>query len=82
MQLLLCQPGETPVTILSQEGVNQGDPLLIVLYGMTLIPLAEELIAADPGLLSPFYADDSDFDGLTRRSAQILDLLMKRGPDQ
>ena len=32
----------------------------MVLYGITLIPLAEELRAADPGLLSPFYADDVD----------------------
>ena len=49
-QLLLRQPGEPPVTILSREGVTQGDPLSMVLYGITLVPLAEELPAADPGL--------------------------------
>ena len=53
----------------------------MVLYGITLVPLAEELQAADPGLLSPFYADDAAFDGSARRSAQLLKLLMKRGPD-
>ena len=37
---------------------------------------------ADPGLLSPFYADDAASDGSARRSAQLLNLLMKRGPDQ
>ena len=42
-QLLLRQPGEPPVTILSREGVTQGDPLYMVLYGITLVPLAEEL---------------------------------------
>ena len=68
MQILLRQPGEPPVTILSREGVTQGDPLSMVLYGITLVPLAEELRAADPGLLSPFYADDAAFDGLERRS--------------
>ena len=78
-QLLLRQPGELPVTILSREGVTQGDPLLMVLYGITFIPLAEELRAADPGLLSPFYADDGAFDGSERHSAQLLKLLMKRG---
>ena len=40
-QLLLRQPGETPFTILSREGFTQGDPLSMVLYGITLAPLAE-----------------------------------------
>ena len=62
-QLLLRQLGELPVTILSREGVTQGDPLSMVLYGITLVPLAEELRSADPGLISPFYADDAAFDG-------------------
>ena len=35
----------------------------MVLYGITLIPLAEELIPADLGILSPFYADDAAFGG-------------------
>ena len=63
-QLLLRQPGELPVTILVIEGVTQGDPLSMVLYGIILVPLAEELRAADPGLLYPFYADGAAFDGL------------------
>ena len=54
----------------------------MVLYGINLSPLSEELQAADPGLLSTFYADDAAFDGLARRSAQPLKLLTKRGPDQ
>ena len=62
-QLLLRQTGEPPVTILSREGVAQGDPLSMVLYGITLVPIAEELRAADLGLLSLFYADDAVFDG-------------------
>ena len=81
-QLLLRHPGEPPVTILSQEGVNQGYPLSVVLYGITLVPLAKELIVADPGILSHFYADDAAFEGLARQSAQLLKLLMKRSPDR
>ena len=61
--------GGLPVKILSREGVTQGDPLSMVLYRITLDPLAEELRAADPGLLSPFYADDAAFERLTRLSA-------------
>ena len=80
-QLLLRQPGEPPVTITSRDGVTQGDPLSMVLYGITRVPLAEKLRAADPGLLSPFYADNATFDGSARQSAQLLNLLMKRGPN-
>ena len=54
----------------------------MVLYGITLVSLAEELRAADPGILSPSYADDAAFGGYARRSAQLLKLLMKRGPDR
>ena len=36
----------------------------------------------DPRILSLFSADDAAFDGLARRSAQLLKLLMKRGPDR
>ena len=54
----------------------------MVLYGITLIPLVEELRVAGPGLLSPFYADDATFDGSARRSVQLLKLFMKKGPDR
>ena len=54
----------------------------MVLFRITLVPLVEELRAADPGLLSPFYVDYAAFNGLVRRSAELLKLLMKRGPDR
>ena len=54
----------------------------MILHEITFIPLAEDLRAADLGLLSPFYANDAMFDGSARQSAQLLKLLMKRGPEQ
>ena len=54
----------------------------MVLYGITIAPLVEELRDADPKILSPFYAYDAVFDGLARRSAAQLILLMDRGPDR
>ena len=81
-QLLIRQQGKPPVTILSREGVTQGDPLSVIFNRIILIPLAEESSVADLGLLSPFYADDVASDSLARLSAQLLKLLMKRGPDQ
>ena len=49
---------------------------MMVLYGITLVPLAKELIEADYGFLSPFYADDAGFDGSAQQSAQLLNLLI------
>ena len=68
-QLLLRQPGELPVATLIREGVTQDDPISMVLYGITLATLTEDLPAADLGLLSPFYADDVAFDSLAQCSA-------------
>ena len=63
VQLLLHQPGEPPVTVLIYEEVTQGEPILMVLYGITLVSLAKDLMAADFGLLSLFYANNAAFDG-------------------
>ena len=38
-QLLLHHTGNPTTTLLSLEGVTQGDPLSMVLYGITLVPL-------------------------------------------
>ena len=81
-QLLPHQSGYAPVILMSQEGVTQGDPLSMVLYGITLVPIVEELRDSDPNLLSTYYSDDATFDGSERRSAAQLHLLMEQGPDQ
>ena len=54
----------------------------MVLYGITLVTLAEELRAADSGLVSPFYVDDAAFNSSARQSVQLLKLLVDRGVDQ
>ena len=81
-QLLLRQLGESTVTIMSRKGVTQGDPLSMVLYKITIIPLSEELRMIDPRILSLFYADDAAFDSFPRQSAQLLKLLMEIGTDR
>ena len=55
---------------------------MIIIYGITLVTLAKELIAADLGFLSPFYVDDAASNGSAQQSAQLLKLLMKRGTDR
>ena len=46
-------PGNDPIVILSEEGVTQGDPLAIVIYGIMLLPLAEILREAYLNVLQP-----------------------------
>ena len=38
----------------------------MVPYGITLVPLAEDLRGVDPTLLSLFYDNDAAFDGSVR----------------
>ena len=80
-QLLLHHREELPVMLLIQEGVTQVYPLSIFLYCITIISLVEELQAADPGLITPFYSDDAEFNRLALSSAQLLNMLMERGTD-
>ena len=51
----------------------------MVLYGITLVPLTEELQMADPVLLAPLYANRELFYGSTRHSAHLLYLLLEWG---
>ena len=62
-QLVLPKPGQPCSILLSQEGVTQGDPLSMVLYGLALLPLAELLRKAKPAVLQPWYADDMTMHG-------------------
>ena len=80
--MILFQTDDTPVIILSREGVTQGDPLSMVLYGITLIPLAEDLRDEYPTILYPFNAKDAAFNGSARRSAAQLHLLIDWGTDR
>ena len=54
----------------------------MVLYGITIVTLEEELWVAGPGLLSPFYTKKAVFDRSNIRSAQIFNLLVEKGPEQ
>ena len=55
---------------------------MVVLYGITIVPLAGDIQAADRGLLTPFYIDDTPFNGSDWWSTQIMKLLLERGSDQ
>ena len=48
----------------------------MVIYGVTIITLVDELQAEDLGLLTPFYTDDTAFYGSSRCSKQILNMTL------
>lgn len=68
--------------ILSEEGVTQGNPLAMILYGLALIPLVEQLQKAFPDVILPFYADDAGMSGQVSCIAAAMKLLDVLGPAQ
>ena len=54
----------------------------MVLYGITFVPLSEDLRAEDLGLISSFYTDDAAFNSSEQQISQLLKLLMKREPER
>ena len=51
----------------------------MVLYGIKLVSMVEELRAAGLGRIALIYADDAAFDGSERQSRQLMKLLLERG---
>ena len=41
-----------------KEGVTQGNPLIMIAYGIGVLPLILELREAHPRVTQPWYADD------------------------
>jgi hypothetical protein len=80
IQLVLRRPGDSCYILLSREGVTQGDPLAMVLYGLALVPLAEMLREAVPEVLQPWYADDAAMAGPLSGIGRATRLLAEYGP--
>ena len=79
-QLILRRRGADCAILLSREGVTQGDPLSMLLYGLALIPLADSLRQAEPEVLQPWYADDAAMVGPVDAIARAMRLLERQGP--
>ena len=50
----------------------------MVLYGIKIVSLAEQLFTTAPDLLALFYADYATFDGMADRSDRLMTLLLER----
>jgi len=68
--------------ILSQEGVTQGDPISMVIYGVALTPLTETVRQQLPATLQAWYADDSAFGGTAPDIAAAMRTILERGPSR
>ena len=77
--LVVRRAGKPCATIASAEGVVQGCPMAMVLYGLALLPLAEALKEAEPTVLQPCYADDLALQGQVKRLPTVMTILEKRG---
>ena len=66
--------------LLSKEGVTQGDPLVMALYGIALLPLAELLREKSLEVLQPWYVDDAVMQGKPQDVADTFHELVRLGP--
>ena len=78
---LLCRrTGQDALILLSKEGVTQGNPLAMALYGVALLPLAEILRKEQEDVMQPWYADDAAMMGTAESVCQCFRLLCTLGP--
>ncbi len=59
--------------LLSQEGVTQGDPLSMVLFGLAVTPLGNHLRALHPTILQLWYADDYGLKGPASKARKVVE---------
>ena len=79
--LIVRRPGRREcLTILSRDGVTQGDPLAMHLYGLMLTPLSEQLRDEFPDALQPWYADDFAAVGPPGVTGPLMLRLKELGP--
>ena len=78
--MVVRRRGGVPEYILSREGVTQGDPLSMLLYGLAMTPLALILQREEPGVVWAWYADDAALSGPPAAVANGMRLLLRYGP--
>ena len=80
VMLVFQNPGKEATILWSKEGVTQGDPMAMMLYGIAILPLAQMLKKEYPSVLQPWYADDSAMMGPHALNAKVVKLLVEKGP--
>jgi hypothetical protein len=78
--LVIRTGSELFLSILSKEGVTQGDPLAMVMHGVGLLPLVRILKKAVSDVHQPWYADDAGAGGRFQRIRLYFEKLQEHGP--
>lgn len=78
--LVLRQPGKLTMFLLSGEGIQQGDPLLMLIYGTSLTPLIEYLLESDESVIHTWYADYGTLLSKASQISAIINNLLQHGP--
>ena len=79
-QLFVRQYGKDCYVIPSREGVTQGAPDSMIVYGLTVSPLAAQVRKEAPiGALSTDYADDDFIVAQAQDVVKVMDILTKHG---
>jgi hypothetical protein len=68
------------IFLFSKEGVTQGDPLAMIIYGILLLPLIQRLKNELPTVDQPWYADDAGAGGTFPELRAYVKALEKYGP--
>ena len=68
------------IIIHSQEGVTQGCPLAMIIYGIGNLPLVRELKQQVPDVIQPWFADDASGGGKFLQLGKMIRLLIEKGP--
>ncbi len=68
----------TAAFLFSKEGVTQGDPISMVVYGLAVLPLIRRLKQEFPEVEQPWYADDAgaagNFDAIRRHFTKLQEI--------
>jgi len=79
-RLVIRENSGKAVTIFSRAGVTQGDPISMILYGVTTTPLIRKLKHRNKNLIHIWYADDGNVGGKFKDIKHYWQQLEKLGP--
>ena len=74
--LVIRRPEMVFSFIRSREEVTQGEPLLVVLYRLPLLPFSESIQEEEPEVLQSWYKDYAAMMRPRERNARLLHMLM------
>ena len=78
--LVICNLGGMGNFLHRKQGVTQGDPLSMILYGIGILPLIRKIREEHPLVTKTWYANDAGARGSFGDILRQLEDLMERGP--